>query len=48
MHFPPAAAVLRVSQLRMSPVSSLWKAWTDPVSILECWELYLPTRADLR
>jgi len=26
MHFPPAAAVLRVSQLRTSPVSSLWKA----------------------
>lgn len=25
MHLPPVAAVLRVSQLTMSPASSLWK-----------------------
>lgn len=27
MHLPPVAAVLRVSQLTMSPASSLWKVW---------------------
>lgn len=27
MHFPPVAAVLRVSQLMMSPASSLWNVW---------------------
>ena len=27
MHFPPVAAVFRVSQLTMSPASSLWKVW---------------------
>lgn len=27
MHFPPLAAVLRVSQLMTSPDSSLWKVY---------------------
>lgn len=27
IHFPPLAAVLRVSQLTTSPDSSLWNVW---------------------
>lgn len=32
MHLPPVAAVLRVSQLTMSPASSLWKVLGKIVS----------------